>query len=294
MQFTSYPFETPVQITRLVNLHYFEFTNDYHTQKDRHDFYELVYVDSGSLNISSQRYDGKLMQRQMILHLPGEAHALFCDRSAAPEVIIIGFMGNCEALAPFAERPTDLDAGLQKLLAEIIREGRTVFAPPYDVPNTLKMNKRKNFPFGADQMIRNLLEEFWIRAVRRTEKTQEETESGEPGGDLFTQRIQQYIHENLSTHITVNEICLLFNTNKTTLHKVFKESFGETIVRYVNRERIHAAKKLIREGRKNLSQIAEEVGFSSLHYFTRTFVQYENTTPSLYSETIRSKLAQKD
>ena len=40
---------------------------------------------------------------------------------------------------------------LQKQLAEIIKEGRNVFMPPYDMPNVKDMKKRDNFhcPFKS-------------------------------------------------------------------------------------------------------------------------------------------------
>lgn len=294
MKFVPKIFDLPVKITHLVNLHYFEFANNYHTREDSHAFYELVYVDSGWLNIASEYYDGRLNQRQMILHLPDEPHALSCDKNVAPEVIIIEFIGECKELAPFAKKPFTLNTALQKLLAEIIREGFAAFAPPYDVPNMPELKRRPTKPYGAEQLIRNLLEEFWIRAVRSSDSRQIQTDSTKFADSEFVARIEQYIQENLSTHITIGELCLLFNTNKTTLHRAFRAATGATVVQRINRMRIHAAKTLIREQNLNFTQISEKVGFSSVHYFTRVFAQYEKITPSEYSKTIRARLAISD
>lgn len=290
MEFILKEFEQPVKVTKLAHLHYFEFTNNYHTLKDRHDFCELVYVDSGRLDIISDRYNGCLEQHQMILHLPNDAHALSCDKNIAPEVIIISFGCECSRLSELAFAPVTLSAAEQKLLAEIIREGMTVFAPPYGIPNMREMNKRKEYPFGADQMIKNLLEEFLIRLIRGSEKKKRLTSGSVDEDTSMISEIKKYIAENLKEHITISELCLLFNTNKTTLHNEFKAETGDTIVGYMNKLRIHEAKKLMREKNMNFSQIAEYLGFSSVHYFSRVFKQYENSTPSEYTETIRSNL----
>ena len=55
---------------------------------------------------------------------------------------------------------------LQKMIAEIIKEARTVYLPPYDIPNLKDMKKRKKFAFGADQLIKNYLQIFLIKAVQ--------------------------------------------------------------------------------------------------------------------------------
>lgn len=291
MKFVLKKFDTPVVVTRLANVHYFDFTGNYHTFSDKHDFCELVYADNGWLDITSDRYNGRLSQRQMILHLAGDSHSLSCDRSIAPEVIIIGFECDCPRLREFSERPTTLSGELQKLLAEIIRESVTVFAPPYNIPNTAEMKLRENYPYGAFQMIKNLLEEFLIRLIRSSDKQTDALLQRPKSDDKnFIEAIKQYIEENLSSHITVSELCLLFNTNRTTLHNSFRLATGETPVTYINRRKIRLAKQLIREQNMNFTQISEELGFSSVHYFTRIFIQYEKLTPSQYAQMIKSRL----
>ena len=44
----------------------------------------------------------------------------------------------------------ELTAELEKMLAEIIKEGRTVYLPPYNIPNVRDMKKRTEYDFGAD------------------------------------------------------------------------------------------------------------------------------------------------
>ena len=166
MQFVLKPFQEDIVVNRLANIHYFEFTPNYQTSGDSHDFCELLYVDSGSLNIRSEHYTGDLQQGQMILHGANQTHALACTEDGAPNVIIIGF----ECFSPHLERltyaPLQLPSDLQKMLAEIIKEARGVYLPPYNVPNVTDMKKRTDFTFGADQLIKNYLQIFLIKCLR--------------------------------------------------------------------------------------------------------------------------------
>lgn len=290
MDYVLKTFDAPVRVTRLANLHYFEFTEDFSTERDSHAFCELVYADSGRLNISSDRYEGVLERGHLILHLPGDGHALSCEAGSAPEVIIIGFECDCPRLQAFADAPVALNKSEQNLLAEIIREGVSVYSPPYGVPGLRDMKKRDTCPFGADQMIETLLEQLWIRLIRRSEKQLPPQKEKAASEDALVAAATEYIAENLSTHITVNELCLLLGTNKTTLHRAFRAVTGDTVIHYVNRARLRLAKQMIREYEKNFTEIAEQTGFSSVHYFSRIFRRYEKTTPSEYSETVRSRL----
>ena len=54
MEFKLKKFQNALNVTRLANIHYFEFTEQYHTDNDRHEFRELVYVDNGSIYVSAE------------------------------------------------------------------------------------------------------------------------------------------------------------------------------------------------------------------------------------------------
>lgn len=53
-------FEMPVCVSKIANIHYFEFTDEYKTHSDSHDFCELIYIDKGALRIESEGFQGLL------------------------------------------------------------------------------------------------------------------------------------------------------------------------------------------------------------------------------------------
>ena len=288
MQFKLKKFKKELEVTHIANIHYFEFVNEYHTYEDMHTFCELVYVDSGSIDVYSENFAGKLRKNQMIIHKSNEKHSLSCMDKNAPNVIIIGFKCDCDKLDIFAKSPIFLNQNCQSLLTDIIKEGRKVFHPPYDVPNVSDMKKRSTFQFGADQMIKLKLETLLIELIRGQNAV-----DGNRDYFITNSKIQE-IHNYLEAHykesISLDELCFLYGTNKTTLCHSFKQSYDMTVIQYVNKLKISNAKKLLRESDYNLTQISEMVGFSTIHYFTRTFKNLENKTPSEYIRMIKSKL----
>ena len=289
MEFVLKNFEMAVVVTRIANIHYFEFTNNYHTKRDCHQFCELIYVDDGTISVESEHFKGELKNNQLIIHQPGEVHSLSCPDNSAPDVIIIGFECQCKRLYEFSEKKTTLSTTLQKLLAEIIKEGRSVFQPPYDVPYTTDMKISSDYIFGAGQMIKILLENFLIKLVRENQ-TGESNSSQTILGYSRLADVKKYIDDNIKKNISLSELCFLFGTNKTSLCKLFKEIYNETIIDYVNQRKIKLSKTMLREGNLSITQISEDLGFCSIHYFSRTFKKYEKQSPSAYLRMIKSKL----
>ena len=267
-----------LSITGIVNLHYFEFPYDFYTKSESHPFYELVYVSSGNLKIKSDGYTGELEEGKMILHKPSEMHSLFCESNSAPTVIIIGFTCDEKILDKITSKPTALSPSNVKKLAEIIKEGRNVFAPPYDVP-VYNMQKRDNPPFGAEQMLKNLLEYFLIGILRDSPTQEEKRDDLEK---LSVSEIVNYINENYTEKITILELAFLFKTNRSTLCKEFKSYTGKTIVEYINLKKLAEAKILIKNTKKTLTSIASELNFESIHYFTRFFKKLTGLSPKEY------------
>ena len=150
------------------------------------------------------------------------------------------------------------------------------------------MKKRKDFPFGADQMIKLKLEMLLIELVRSgmTEKTGVDSEVSDPK----THEIYNYVNKNFRENITLGELCFIFGTNKTTLCSSFKKAYGDTVIGYINYLKIKEAKKLLREGEYNLTEISQKLGFSTVHYFSRMFKKQQGVSPSEYIKTIKSRL----
>lgn len=289
MFFTLQPSIIQMDVSRIANLQYFEFTDAFRSIQDHHNFCELLYVDKGSLSIYAENYSGTLGENQMIIHRPNELHSLATSDSVAPNVIIIGFECGCEQLIPFSQQPVTLTSDQTRALARIMQEGMSIYEPPYDVPNTRYMPKRAEYPFGADQLIKIGLEAFLISLVRN-----QQSGSGEAYRPAMAnggiQAVHQYITENFRARITLANLCFLFGMNKTTLCRSFKASYGITILDYINTLRIREAKSCLRQEKSSITEISDMLGFSSVHYFCRLFKQHTGLSPTEYAKTILSKL----
>ncbi len=66
------------------------------------------------------------------------------------------------------------------------------------------------------------------------------------------------------------------------LNFCFREVYGTTVFRYLRELLLNKAKSLLDEGRMNVTEVAYEVGYSSLSHFAKSFKDYHGTAPGNY------------
>ena len=277
MEYVTKRLNDTINVTGIVNLHFFEFQKDFSTLNEKHPFYEIVFVNSGALTINSEDYSGTLFENEMIIHRPDTLHSLSCSAESAPEVIIIGFECNSHRIDDFSKLPLHLGDSNVKKLAEIVKEGRNVFMPPYNVP-VFDMKKKRHQLFASEQMLKILLEYFLIRLVREYNFSVNAAEEG-ADAPLLINEIIAYVNDNYLEKITIDELAFLFKTNRATLCRDFKRNTGKTLVEFVNAKKFEAAKYKILNSTETFTKIAEDLNFESIHYFTRFFKKMSGMTP---------------
>ena len=288
MEFVLKELKNAITVTRIANVHFFEFERDFYTENDRHPFCELVFVSRGELEVRSEDYNGKLSKNEMILHRAGEEHSLSCKRDTAPTVIVLGFESDAKEISLFSKAPLALGESTVRLLAETVKVARQVFAPPYDTP-TFNMKKRKDAPFGAEQLLRLLIEELLILLVRDYRPTLP-TESAAPRRKtLAVSEIVSYVDTNFLERITIAELAFLFGTNRATLCRDFKRETGKTLLAYIDEKKLALAKERILKEDATFTEIALSLHFESIHYFTRFFKKHTGMTPREWKRNQKQK-----
>ena len=91
-------------VSKIANVHFFEFEKDYQTQDSSHPFHELIFSYSGTLKIVSENYHGELKRGELIIHHSNEIHSLVTQKNKKNTVIIIGFQCTSPLLHIFSKQ----------------------------------------------------------------------------------------------------------------------------------------------------------------------------------------------
>ncbi len=91
-----------------------------------------------------------------------------------------------------------------------------------------------------------------------------------------------YIHENCTENLSVEDLAELAGFSKFHFTRLFKQFTGMTFYNYLNQQRIMYAEKLLGDPNLSITEVAMSAGFASISTFNRLFKDYKKYTPSEY------------
>ena len=153
------------------------------------------------------------------------------------------------------------------------------------------MKEKENAPIGAVQMTFNLLEEFLITLLRRSESgisicTRLLTPMYDESIPDRIKEVAKFLEQNISRNLTVSQIAKQFSLSESGLKKMFAKDVNCGVTDFFNNMKIEKAKEYIRENEKNFTQISENLGFNSIHYFSRLFKKKTGMTLTEYRSSV--------
>ena len=226
-----------------------------------HEEVEFIYIKKGSLKfyINSSCYTAK--KGDIVICNSGDVHCIESIGDSICDILIFG--------------------------DDIIKS----FATDYILENFISNDQLKNIE--AEKFIKNIIYElngqnaFYMNAVcgqiinffailyRNFGKIKTTTVKF----NKSYQNLISYIDLNYDK-VTFSEAANIMHYTKAYFSKVFKDISGMTFTNYLNRIRIEKAVLKIKENSGNITEIANECGFSTIRHFNRTFREITGTAPS--------------
>ncbi len=283
--------ESILRVDRLYTVHYFEYVKDYVFGGEKHDFWEIAYIDRGTAGIVAENRGYTLKQGDAVFHKPHEYHNIWASGGFANSVII-SFSASGKAMDYFKNKILHFDDEDKRLLALIVREASAYFSEPLNIVELPCMTKRKDAPAGGEQMVRLYIEQLLIGLIRKGNLAKPHPiseKSTEEGKEKIVEAIKTYLAENISEPITLDDVVSRVCFSKTFVKALFREKTGMGIIHYLTELRINTAKHLISENKYTFSEIAAMCGFSTIHYFSNCFKKETGMRPSEYSKSVQSK-----
>ena len=102
---------------------------------------------------------------------------------------------------------------------------------------------------------------------------------------------QEFIESNYNERITVDQLCEKFSVGRRTFERRFKAATYNSIIEYMQRVKIEAAKKQLELGRKTINEVMFGVGYTDTKAFREVFKKITGMSPIDYRNKYNKEIA---
>ncbi len=102
--------------------------------------------------------------------------------------------------------------------------------------------------------------------------------------DKKIKKVQTYIEKNYEEKIAIKQLTEEFALSRRNLERRFKKATDNTVLEYIQRVKVEAAKKDLETSRKNVNEVMYDVGYKDPKSFRNLFRKYTGITPVAYRD----------
>ena len=251
--------------------------------------WELCLCLHGQMEVERDNKCVVLEEGEVLLISPGIEHAPI-TRYKDDAALVISFTCSGENLRPLQEVISGTSEECLMIAKKIVRELQASFMPNKNSNKMHLMHFVPNIdpPIGAEQLVCCYLEQLLILLLRQVTMEQgnvvRTNHFKKAMQSYLIDQVDEYIKQNIGRRLTVEEIAGHFHYSRTRLSTVYKQVKGVGINESITIEQLHQAKHLLANTDKSITQISEELGFSSPQYFSRKFTRRVGVAPSHYAQ----------
>jgi AraC-like DNA-binding protein len=94
------------------------------------------------------------------------------------------------------------------------------------------------------------------------------------------QKVVEYMQQNFGKKLTIKSLAKMVSMSESSFIRLFKKETGLSPMDFLIKLRIDKAKKLIRAGSMNITEVSLHCGFSSTSHFSTSFTKHAGVKPS--------------
>ena len=129
--------------------------------------------------------------------------------------------------------------------------------------------------------IGNILSQYFDAKIFSSELLSSKIKEDSTQNDL-AETIKQFIRLNYRSSLSLSEIAKALHINASYASRLFSSKYGKTITEYITHVRIEHAKNLLTTTDASIGNIALNVGFEDVNYFSRLFKKHTGCSPCKY------------
>lgn len=261
-----------INIPEIMAYYYTIKSPNYKFKGEKHNMYELTFVDNGTLETSIDNVSYTLNSYDLIIYGKNQLHTQTITTNNSCSYLTVMFDMECEDDSLICNRVFNCRKELYKSIRAFAKKISSLTLP------------------YSQNLILNNFHEIIIRLFQydylAIEKENPPSETHQHFQDELLEKIITYIDTMICEPVTIDELCSKFSVSRSSLQALFKNNLNTSPKKYINDLKLAKSKILIKENKYNISEIAFMLGFSSIHYFSRSFTNYYEISPSEYAQTV--------
>ena len=292
LRFHRYKMNRLVSVRQLSSVHYFADVQYYDTPVHSHSTWEFVFCDKGHVTVWDDVRRIELGAGEIAFHQTGVPHHIHVGATPTT-MFLVSFACTNECMKLFCRKYFKVNADQRAIINLMIRELKGAFELNQGKLQLSEFHPSPSAPVGAEQLVCGHLERLLISILRNgLDAPAEDLVSSEQleealGARIMTE-LKNYVCAHLGEPITIEDLARHVHYSRTYITVQFKAATGMSIMDFVEQQRMRRARELLLQGNCTVTQVAEELGYSSLQYFSRRFHKVVGCAPSRYAPLSKS------
>ena len=258
------------EINEILGYYYQVRNASYTFPGEKHDFWELTFIDNGELETTVDGEIYKLDEMDLILYAPGQYHTQKTGDAQSCSYLTLLFDMKIPESYLITNRVYHAHRDIHNALNNFIKISN----------NDMLYNSELMLCYLKELIIKVLQYDFLSSSPVASTPMQQRFEN-----ELLNEIII-FINDTIYEQLTIEEICMKFSVSRSSLQTLFKNNIGVAPKQYISDLKLKKSKLLIKESIYTISEIASMLGFTSIHYFSRKFKQQFGITPTDYAKTL--------
>lgn len=279
------PIKSSVSVNEIITVFKYNFSEKSKPLNgDVHDFPEIIYA------LNNELYpiiDGKqfvLKEGDMLIYAPNSYH--ISTKRFTATALIISFTAKCKNLKAYYNKVISLDNDLKIYFIKLMEEALTYFSYSKYESSSPKLSPRDGVIPAEVEIFKKKFEIFLLMLEKQLLN-----DSTAPKSKSNTEILSVIanFNANVSYNFKVSELARLNVMSESKLKKLFRDNLNTSPLVYFQKLKLERAKTLLWEGEYNITEISEQLGFKTVHYFSRFFKKHVGVCPSEYIKAIKNK-----
>ncbi|MEG2786252.1 MAG: AraC family transcriptional regulator [Romboutsia sp.] len=259
-----------ILINKIYTKFYQEKSTNYLFNGEKHNFWELTYVDRGVLYTQVNNIEYKLTQGDLFFYAPNEYHTQYTDDKKSCSYLTVSFNMDFNDASLISNKIFSSNKEIYNIISKLMKE----------LNSTHLYCDELSICYLKELVLKILSIDFESSIIKPVNKVQQYYD------DELLNSILNFINDNVYEYLDIKAICDKFNISGSKLHLLFRKNLDTTVKLYINDLKLKKSKELIKESNYTISEISEILRFNSIHYFSNKFKKVYGFSPTEYLKSI--------